>query len=686
MHLKKMPTMLGLLLLAGLLLVACQPIQPSPPTPTPAPEPTQTPVQAPIAEVPDEETYRDPQERFTVPIPTNWTVAQAEGYAVLTSPDEAIDVYVLTVEAASAEAGLERAWSVVDPDFDLAQQQLFEIPNTEGERAISVVYETDGEQRVVSGDAHQYQGITYALLLRGDLTSVQQRGSQLQIIASGLDILAAEEVDLTGATPAPITPEMLDELETYITDAMDRFGIPGAVVAIVEDDEIIYSGGFGVRALGSDEPMTADTRVMIGSTGKTFTTLLMAQLVDEGIIDWDTRVVDIIPTFALADPEITQQITVQNLVCACTGVPRRDLEIFFNYDVLSAEAVVESLATFETFTGFGEAFQYSNQMVATGGYVAAAATGAEYGNLYDAYAELLQTRVLEPIGMPRTTISFDTVLAGDNYATPHSRGLTEEYYPIPLDWERFVTPLAPAGAHWSTAADMSRYLITQLNNGVTPDGTRIVSQENLLHTREAQVSMSADTSYALGWFISEYKGLRVVSHGGNTVGFSSELAFLPEVDIGISVVTNAGITNPFNESVRNRLLELVYAQPPEAEAQAAAVFNRIDEMLSPPESMRESVDPARVELYLGRYYNDALNVIELRFENDTFVLDTGEFITELRPILPEEEIQGEEVEFVLYDTLLAGTPVVLRMTDDGTTEVVFGEGVTQYTFAPFTEE
>jgi len=104
----------------------------------------------------------------------------------------------------------------------------------------------------------------------------------------------------------------------------------------------------------------------------------------------------------LADPELPQQITLRNLVCACSGVPRRDFEVLMNFDNLSPEDIVESLASFELFTDFGEAFQYSNQMVAAGGYAAAAVAGAEYGSLHDGYMEAIQERVIAPIGMTST--------------------------------------------------------------------------------------------------------------------------------------------------------------------------------------------------------------------------------------------------------------------------------------------
>src|SRR5690606_15235543 len=210
-----------------------------------------------------------------------------------------------------------------------------------------------------------------------------------------------------------------DEFEQYVKDALADFGVPGASVAVVQDGEVAHLAGYGVKEVGGEQPITPTTQMMIGSVGKTMTSMLIATLVDDGALDWDTPVVDVLPRFAVADEALTQSLTIRNLLCACTGVPRRDFELAFNYDELSAEAVVESLREFEFFTDFGEAFQYSNQLVATAGYAAAAAAGAAYGELQSGYREALQARVLEPIGMADTTLDFETVETRGDFAHPH---------------------------------------------------------------------------------------------------------------------------------------------------------------------------------------------------------------------------------------------------------------------------
>jgi CubicO group peptidase (beta-lactamase class C family) len=421
--------------------------------------------------------------------------------------------------------------------------------------------------------------------------------------------------------------------------------------------------------------------MMIGSTGKTITTMLMATLVDDGLMDWDTPVVEILPEFRVADPVLTEQITVRNLVCACTGVPRRDLEFLFNADEMSAEDVVESLATFEFFTDFGEAFQYSNQMVATGGYVAAAASGGEYGNLFDAYAQAMRERVLDPIGMVNTTLSFEEVQERDHYAIPHGQYLDGEYRPISLQIEKLLIPVAPAGVHWSTVEDMARYLITELNRGVAPDGERVVSAENLQVTWTPQVSMTAESSYGLGWIVDEYKGQPMFHHGGNTGGFTSDLAFLPNADFGIIVLTNARVTNFFNEAVRYRLLEMVFQQEFETDQSITFGYEQyMNAYADLQEQLAGELDVDAVTPYLGRFANEALGEITLSLaaDDEALLLDAGEFQATLLPFLnDEDELEG----YVAYDPPLTGS--VLRLTNSETDEpiIVLGEGAIAYTFS-----
>jgi CubicO group peptidase (beta-lactamase class C family) len=598
--------------------------------------------------------YEDPAGLFSVPIPTNWTAEAGEGFVTLTDPDEEILTYALVVPGEDITEAVDEAWGMVAPEFEFNPVQNQEVPSPPGvEQTVVLTELNDDQTHLWQGFGQLVDGNVYVLLFDADIVAAQQRNSQIQVIASGFTIHALTRTDLTGVEPLALKDDLIAQLEAYINETLATLEVPGASVAVAQDGEIVYAEGFGVRKMGGDDPVTAETQMMIGSTTKSMTTMMMATLVDDGLMEWDQPVVDILPTFAVADEELSQTITVRNLVCACTGVPRRDLEWVFN--TLTPEEVIESLSTFRFFTDFGEAFQYSNQMVATGGYMAAEAAGGS-GDLYQDYLDAMQARVFDPIGMNDTTFSFEDVEANADHATPHGANLLGAYQPIPFSDEAVLIPIGPAGAVWSNAQDMARYVITELNEGVSPDGERVVSAENLAETWQPQVAISANVSYGLGWIIDEYKSLPMIQHGGNTFGFTSDLAFLPDVDLGIVVLTNARGSNLFNEAVRFRLLELLFEQ--EAEYQKTIDFaleTSADAVEEAEDQLQDEIDVEAVTPYLGTYTSDTLGEITLSLEDGKLMLDAGEFTSELREALTED---GETV-YMTYDPPVAGLPFEL---------------------------
>jgi len=631
------------------------------------------------AEAEPEREYEGPHGRFTFPIPGGWQVTEQEGFVTARDPSGGIRVHVVVTEGDDLEEAVVEAWSLATPEFDLEPDETLEPPSDPGvARTVVVNYDPDDDDKVYQAVAQVHDGVTYTLLIDADLADLQRRASQVQIIESGLSITAIEDVDLTGEEPRSVD-EGLSELRAFVEEQMEAFGVPGTSIAIVQDGEVVHAEGFGTTSAGGGEPVTPETHMMIGSTGKTMTSLLVATLVDGGVVGWDTPVVEVLPEFAVADPELSEEITFRNLLCACTGVPRRDFELFFNADELDAEGIVEQLRGFEFFTDFGEAFQYSNQLVATAGYAAAAADGAAYGELFDGYAQALSERVLGPIGLDRTTLSFEEVRARGMHAVPHQQSVESgAYEPIELEVEEVLLPVAPAGAHWSTAQDMGRYMATILDAGVTPDGQRVVSEETLRETWEPQVPISATESYGLGWIVGEYKGLERMYHSGNTLGFTSEFVFVPEADVGIVVLTNGQRTNAFNSAVANRLFELAYDVPSEAEANAAFQLEQSQSSLRERrDQLQDAVESDVADTFAGTYRNDALGEIVLERDEGQLVLDAGEFRVEVRPTV---DGSGAFDGYETYGVPLTGLPLELDDDRDGGPVVVFGQGALQYTF------
>ena len=555
------------------------------------------------------ETFESADGTYTIPIPRNWTAEQNDRFATLTSPEDGIRVYGLTTDQADLTRAIEQTWKTAAPDLNFEVERTFDPPPPEGvEKVHAIHYKPIEQTQFAQAIAKRHDGKTYVLVFEGEVSAIQKRGSQLNVIFSGHQITALEETNLADAAPS-LNDEDLAQLDEHIQEVLKYYDIPGVSVGVVHDGEVIWKKAYGVRTKGTENKMTPQTRMMVGSTTKTMTTMLMATAVDEDAMTWETSAQSILPRFKVEDDDISSNLTMENTVCACTGVPRRDFEILFNFESMTPESLIESLETFEFFTDFGEAFQYSNQMVAAGGYLTAIALGGEWGQLQASYRKAMGEKIFGPMGMSSTTTDFDEVTSSDNYAAPHSINLDGVFEPIDLSIERFVLTLAPAGAAWSTTDDMTKYLLTQLNKGTTPDGTRVVSERNLTHTWEPQIEVSANADYGLGWIISDWKGIRVVSHGGNTMGFTSELAFMPDKGLGVTILTNAQATNGFNDSIRTRLFELAFDQSNKAAEAAKYSYDKRMEGLERTRKRLEDIDVDTVEPWTGSYASPELGEI-----------------------------------------------------------------------------
>ena len=415
--------------------------------------------------------------------------------------------------------------------------------------------------------------------------------------------------------------------------------------------------------------------MMIGSTGKSMTTMMMAALIDQGKIRWDTPVAEIYPDFALSDPALTWKITLRNMVCNCTGIQRHNLEMQFANRPTTPEGVIRSLRSLG-FTGeFGKTFGYVNQMAASGGYIAAWTAREPGRSVYENYLEQMQRNVFDPIGMQSTTFSFEWVQANPDHATPHGQTGAGEYVPIPLEMEKILEPFAPAGASWSNARDAARYLITQLNQGVAPNGKRVVSAENLTETWKPQVEIQPGIHYGLGWMIGSYQGRRFLSHSGGTSGFASELTFLPDAGLGIVVLTNAEYGALFAASVRSRIIELVFGQP--ADAKYSTRLEEVRKRFDEAQATVRPVDGRTVAPSLGRYWNASLGEVKLKVNRGRLILDIPGFPTELRT-------PGDGT-YVFWDPPLVGAFLRFSKNADGTpTFILDAESLDipeKYTFA-----
>ena len=472
--------------------------------------------------------------------------------------------------------------------------------------------------------------------------------------------------DLTGVTPLPLTGEILATFESYIATALTELGVPGVAVGVVQGDEVAFLQGFGVRELGRPEPVTADTLLRIGSVTKSFSSLLVATLVDSGQLTWDTPLIGLLPAFAVEDADLTPRLTVADAFCACSGLPRRDLEFILPANELTPERMIAGMANLPLTAPFGEKYQYNNQLVAAGGFAAGVADGGSAEALGHSYAIALRDRVLNPIGMPRTTYDLTEVVAGNDYAAPHAPDLFGEIHPVPLMMDdTWLVPVAPSGALWSSAREMVRYVQTELQHGVAPDGGQVVSSENLERTWQPGVALAAGPGvpsemaafaqhYGLGWVVGAYGGQRTIWHSGGTLGFSSLVTFLPESELGVVVLTNgSGSAGQLIYAIVFRLLELLFDQPAKmdalVQANLAAVASGRDDLLA----TIGQIDPTAVTPFLGTFSNPDLGDLTLTLQADTLTFASGPYRSALLPQLAED---GSVAGYLLVDPPLSGYP------------------------------
>jgi CubicO group peptidase (beta-lactamase class C family) len=484
---------------------------------------------------------------------------------------------------------------------------------------------------------------------------------------------ASGSADLTRVTPLPLAGDRQASFTAYITDMLAMTNVPGAAVAVVQNGEVVYQQGFGVRELDGSDPVTPETLMMIGSITKSMTATMAATVVDEGEVTWESPVVDLLPSFALADPELTRRLSLRDAFCACTGLPTRDLELIFNSDQLPPERLITSVVDLPLTAPLGEQFQYSNQMFGIGGYAAAAAAEPAESDLLAAYVTAMRQRLLVPLGMDRSTFALDEVLATDDYAQPHGLDLAGAYHPARLeDDERYVLSVAPAGALWSNATEMASYIQMELAGGIAPDGTRVVSEENLETTWQTQVAMRALAApdvppematmaqgYALGWVVGDYHGQRLLSHSGGTFGFSAQAALLPDAGLGLVILTNGVSADFFKLAVQYRLFELVFDQPATVDPLVSEAIAASAQQSAELQGLLGDVDPAAP--YLGRYSHDVLGEVEIAMGDGTLILDAGGFRAEFQPL---RDAALEETTYLTSDLPLTGV-ATMTFSDEG---------------------
>jgi CubicO group peptidase (beta-lactamase class C family) len=346
----------------------------------------------------------------------------------------------------------------------------------------------------------------------------------------------------------------VSKVDALAEAALKAWNAPGVAVAIVKDDRVLMAKGYGVKERGKPGAVTADTVFAIGSMSKAFTTASMAMLIDEGKMSWDDPVRRHVEFFRLSDPLANEQVTLRDLVSHRTGLSRHD--VLWTRSPWTQEEIIRRIGYVKLSQPFRTSWQYQNIMFSTAGY----AVGKASGGSWQAFVE---QRIFEPLGMKSASTSIAAAQSAPDHASPHRKTQV-------IAWHN-LDNIAPAGAVNASLKDVIQWARLQLNGGEI-DGTRLISEKNVEEMHTPQMAMRPEDagrdwnpeigqlSYGLGWFLVDYRGLHLVSHGGAIDGFRSDLTLVPREKTAVIVLCNLDQDN-LPEALRWSILDLMHGYP-----------------------------------------------------------------------------------------------------------------------------
>jgi len=570
-------------------------------------------------------------EGATFIAPAGWSIGVNTPAMILTPPEGDSHLALVDVHAKSADDAVAAAWAAYRPDAKWPVKVTNDFPDKDGWTSIrGYTYLTSPNEKRFVQAVTRRAGETWTVVIYDmDEGVLEKRSSQVAVVTGRLFPKGYARESFAGKKAHKLDAKRLAALSAFIENSRKRLGVPGVSIGLVQDGKIVFEGGFGVRDISSTAKPDGDTLYMIASNTKAMTTLMLAKLVDEKKLTWETPVTTLLPSFKLGNADTTSRVLVKHLICACTGLPRQDYEWLFQFDGVTPDGAMKTLSTVQPTSKFGEMFQYSNLLAGAAGFVGGhvAYPDRELGAAYD---EAMRARVFVPLGMTATTFDYARALANPNHAAAHAPDVDGKPAHAAMEINYSIIPLRPAGGAWSSVHDILKYVQMELAEGTLPDGKRYIAKETLLARRAPQVPTSKDQTYGMGLMVDTKYGIPVVHHGGDLIGYHSDMIWLPQQNVGAVILTNADLGRILRNAFRRKLLEVLFDGRPEAdadvEAQAKSFF---DELAAERKLMTIPAVPADAEKLAPHYLNAALGDIAVTRAGAATVFDFGEWKSEV---------------------------------------------------------
>ena len=341
------------------------------------------------------------------------------------------------------------------------------------------------------------------------------------------------------AQVAPASAAALDiaAVDAVVARTLKAFDVPGIAVAVVKDGQVIMAKGYGVSSLATKAPMDANTLFGIASNTKAFTAAALGLLVDEGKLHWDDKVTDYIPEFRMYDPYVTAEFTVRDLLThrSGMGLGAGDLMFFPDSTDFTVKDVIHNLRYFKPVSSFRSKFDYDNNLYLVAGEVVARISG-------QSWADFVEARLTRPLNMTRTATGFARLPDPTNVIDAH--GPVDGHIRV-IQRDRNAL-IGPAGGMYSSVNDLSKWAMMLLGGPGAPAALlkprtqwELWSPQTILPVSPAPSPYNTHfAAYGLGWFLNDARGYKVVSHTGGEVGMVTKVTLVPELHLGIIVLTN----------------------------------------------------------------------------------------------------------------------------------------------------
>jgi CubicO group peptidase (beta-lactamase class C family) len=403
------------------------------------------------------------------------------------------------------------------------------------------------------------------------------------------------------------------DVDAYVTRVMQAFDVPGLSLAVVKDGKVVVAKGYGVKRLGETTPVDGKTLFGIASNTKIFTATALGLLVEEGKVAWDASVITYLPWFRMSDPYVTRELTVRDLLVhrSGLGLGAGDL-LWWPESTYDRKEIARRLKDLPLATSFRSAYAYDNVLYLIAGEVIEAVSG-------QSWETFVSERIVKRVGMAGSNVRHSAANAGANVATPHAsvEGKVKPIRPFESDNTN------PAGGINSNAEDMAKWMNVLLSRGQLADGSRLFSERTYRQLTALVTPMNVPqlpgdiaplqpnfVGYALGLNVTDYRGHKVAMHTGGLPGYVSKVLWIPDINFGVTVLTNQESSPAFDSVVYRVADHFLGAQPFDWAGQFKKLVERQQAALADAEKKRASARAAasKPSLELSKYagtYSDA---------------------------------------------------------------------------------